>query len=202
MSDPTRDQRKFDPARAHLLDSPERDAYLSDAAIVGLLELAGGETVVDYGAGTGRVSLAAAARLPRGRVIAVDESPEMVELLGTRVADAANVEAMAIRGNAVPLADASVDRVLAINLLHEVRGETALEEMRRLLSPDGFVLIVDWDRDRPGERGPPAELRYGVEDAIAACGAAGLEAEALEADLPHHFALRARRGEGRPGAGA
>ena len=30
------------------------------------------------------------------------------------------------------LPDAGVDRVLAVNLLHEIRGEGALEEMRRL----------------------------------------------------------------------
>ena len=72
MSEPNREERKFDPARAHLLDAPERDAYLPDAAIVDLLELDGGETVLDYGAGTGRVALAAAARLPRGRVVAVN----------------------------------------------------------------------------------------------------------------------------------
>lgn len=191
VSDPGREERKFDPARAHLLDAPERDAFLPDSAIVDLLELEGGETVVDYGAGTGRVSLAAAVRLPRGRVVAVDESPEMVELLRERVAAAANVEPMAIEDNAVPLADASADRVLAINLLHEVRGETALEEMRRLLAPGGFLLVVDWDRDRPGERGPPAEIRYGTEDGIAALAAAGLDAEALATDLPHHFVLRA-----------
>jgi ubiquinone/menaquinone biosynthesis C-methylase UbiE len=192
MSDPGREERKFDPARAPLLDAPERDEYLPDATLVALLELGGAETVLDYGAGTGRVALGAAAPLPRGRVVAVDESPEMVALLRERIAATANVEAVAIEGNAVPLPDGSVDRVLAVNLLHEVRGETALAEMRRLLAPGGFVLIVDWDRDRPGERGPPAEIRYGVEDAIAACAEAGLAAEALEVELPHHFALRAR----------
>lgn len=192
VNDSAREPRKFDPARVHLLDAPERDAFLPDATIVDLLELTGGETVLDYGAGTGRVALAVAARLPRGRVIAVDESPEMIELLSGRVAEALNVEAMAIRDNAVPLEDASVEGILAVNVLHEVRGETALAEMRRLLSADGFLLIVDWDRDRPGERGPPVELRYGVEDAIAACASAGFVAEPVEADLPHHFALRAR----------
>ncbi len=192
MSDPGREERKFDPARAHLLDAPEREEYLPDATLVALLELSGEETVLDYGAGTGRVALAAAARLPRGRVVAVDESPEMVALLRERVAAAPNVEALAIEENSVPLADGSVDRVLAVNLLHEIRGETALAEIRRLLAPGGFVLIVDWDRDRPGERGPPTEIRYGTRDAIVACAEAGLAAEALAAELPHHFALRAR----------
>nr|MBA2767089.1 hypothetical protein [Solirubrobacterales bacterium] len=53
-----RPERKFDPARADHLDAPERDAYLPDAPLVALLALQGAETVVDYGAGTGRLALA------------------------------------------------------------------------------------------------------------------------------------------------
>jgi ubiquinone/menaquinone biosynthesis C-methylase UbiE len=86
-----REARKFDPARAPLLDSAERDAYLPDSVVVDLLELSGNETVLDYGAGTGRLALAAAERLLSGRVIAVDEVPEMIERLASRVAAASNV---------------------------------------------------------------------------------------------------------------
>jgi trans-aconitate 2-methyltransferase len=43
------------------------------------LDLAGDETVLDAGCGTGRVTAHLAARLPRGHVIAVDRAPSMVE---------------------------------------------------------------------------------------------------------------------------
>jgi hypothetical protein len=67
-------ERKFDPARADRLDAPERDSYLPDAPLVALLGLGGEETVIDYGAGTGRLAIAARAALGAGgRVIAVDE---------------------------------------------------------------------------------------------------------------------------------
>ena len=47
------------------------------------------------------------------------------------------MEVVAIASNRVPEPDgAAADRVLAVNLLHEIRGERALEEMRRLLGPD------------------------------------------------------------------
>jgi trans-aconitate 2-methyltransferase len=39
------------------------------------LELAGDETVLDAGCGSGRVTEALLARLPRGRVVGVDASP-------------------------------------------------------------------------------------------------------------------------------
>jgi ubiquinone/menaquinone biosynthesis C-methylase UbiE len=184
---------KFDPARAHLLDSPDRDGFLPDGVLVDLLELTGAETVLDYGAGTGRVSVAVAGRLSQGRVIAVDESPEMVELLRARTAQRGGVEVMAIAENRVALQDASVDRILAVNLLHEVRGETALGEMRRLLKPGGFLLVVDWDRERPSDPGPPAAHRYSAAEAQQDLAAAGFDVKLVDVDLPYHFVLRARR---------
>lgn len=184
---------KFDPAKAHLLDSSDRDVFLPDGVLVDLLELTGAERVLDYGAGTGRVSVAVADRLTGGSVIAVDESPEMVQLLQARTAESGNVEVVAITENRSPLQDASVERILAINLLHEVRGERALMEMRRLLKPGGFVLVVDWDRARPSDVGPPTAHRYSAGEAHQDLAAAGFQVEPVDADLPYHFALRARQ---------
>jgi ubiquinone/menaquinone biosynthesis C-methylase UbiE len=188
----TLEAHKFDPASAHLLDLSERDTFLPDSVLVDLLKLTGAEMVLDYGAGTGRVSVAVADRLSHGRVIAVDESPKMVELLQARTAQNANVEVMAIAENRVALEDASVDRILAINVLHEVRGETALSEMRRLLKPGGLLLVVDWDRERPSDPGPPAAHRYSSSEADQDLTAAGFGVESVDTDLPYHFVLRAR----------
>jgi trans-aconitate 2-methyltransferase len=47
--------------------------------ILARLDLAGDETVVDAGCGSGRLTADLAARLPRGRVIAVDISPSMLD---------------------------------------------------------------------------------------------------------------------------
>ncbi len=185
--------RKFDPARAHLLDSPERERTLPAATLVAWLELSGSETVLDYGAGTGRFTLEVAGKLPNGRVIAIDESPEMMKLLQARTAGQRNVETIPTADNEVPLPDESVDRILAVNLLHEVRGESALAEMRRLLAERGLLIVVDWDRDRPSDSGPPTAHRYSAAEARQELTFAGFDAELLSTTLPHHFALRAHR---------
>jgi len=125
-------------------------------------------------------------------VIAVDESDEMVEHLTGRAASASNVEILAISDNRVPLSDASVDRVLAINLLHEIRGEDALAEMHRVLKADGRLIVADWDRERPSDAGPPAHHRYSRSEAIDELAAARFSVEPLDLGLPYHFALRAR----------
>ena len=189
---PERDPKKFDPARAHLLDAPERERYLPTAKLVELLALDGGETVVDYGAGTGRAAVALAPALPRGRVIAVDESDEMLEHLRGRLDGLANASAVRIAGNRLDMDPGGADRVLAVNLLHEVRGERALAEMRRLVSPDGFVLVVDWERGRERATGPPDELLYSIEEAALELADSAFSVESVDAGLPYHFALIAR----------
>src|ERR1700722_1481603 len=55
------------------------------ATVVERLELRGDETVLDAGAGTGRVTEMVLERLPRGRVIAVDGSPSMCETARERL---------------------------------------------------------------------------------------------------------------------
>ncbi len=48
--------------------------------VLASLELAGDETVVDAGCGTGKLTAALMARLPRGRAIAVDSSDDMLRV--------------------------------------------------------------------------------------------------------------------------
>jgi trans-aconitate methyltransferase len=64
-----------------MLDAPERERDLPTGALVALLRLHGDETVVDYGAGTGRLAIVVAERLnDGGHVLAVDSSAEMIGL--------------------------------------------------------------------------------------------------------------------------
>jgi trans-aconitate 2-methyltransferase len=49
------------------------------------LPLEGDEVVLDAGCGSGRIAQALAARVPRGRVIAVDQSPSMMEAARKRL---------------------------------------------------------------------------------------------------------------------
>lgn len=54
-------------------------------AVLDRLELAGDETVLDAGCGSGRITEALLARLPRGRVIAVDASQSMIDAARARL---------------------------------------------------------------------------------------------------------------------
>jgi len=55
------------------------------------MQLRGDELVLDAGCGSGRITQALVERLPRGRVLAVDASPSMVQAARERLGDAAEV---------------------------------------------------------------------------------------------------------------
>ena len=186
---------KFDPSNAAKLEQPDRQRVLPNGRVVSLLDLRGNETVVDYGAGSGVLTVPVAEKLPGGTVYAVEENPEMMRLLEQRLSeyDPGNVYLHPIEDNNVALADRCVDRVLAVNLLHEVVGEKALSEMRRLLKTDGFLLAVDWRSDVEREMGPPPDVSITQEQGKEMLKEAGFAVTLIyEGEFPYHFVLVGR----------
>ena len=68
--------RDWDAATYHRVSAPQVEFA---RAVLDRLELEGDETVLDAGCGSGKVTLMLLERLPRGRVVAVDQAPSMVE---------------------------------------------------------------------------------------------------------------------------
>lgn len=191
-----KEPHKFDPSRASRLEDPDRQRFLPNGRVLELLELSGSETVVDYGAGSGVLTVELGRALPHGIVHAVEESPRMFELLEERISGSGlgNARPIEIRGNRVPLPDGSADRVLAVNLLHEVVGEGALGEMHRLLKPEGSLLVVDWRADVDREEGPPKHVTFSPEEARGMLEASGFASEPVpEGAFPYHLVLIARK---------
>lgn len=191
---------KFDPAHIAKLEDPERLISQPPDVIVGLLHLSGGETVVDYGAGTGIYTLALAAALPGGRAVAVDMSDVLLARLRDKLVDQRHlrtrVEIYHTADNRVPLPTGSVDAVLTVNLWHEIHDERpALDEIVRLLGPAGRLLIVDWAlMERPV--GPPNDHVLTVEQAQTVVAEMGLGTVAVHQPgelLPYHYILLAAR---------
>ncbi len=99
-----------------------------------------GETplnVVDLGAGTGKLTAALVAE--GHRVVAVEPLPEMRELLGARVRDAA---VLAGTAEETGLADASVDAVVAGAAFHWFDQTRAFPEIARILRGPGILGLL------------------------------------------------------------
>ncbi len=109
-------------------------------AVLGRLELVGDETVLDAGCGSGRVTRLLLERLPRGRVIAVDASQDMVararvELAGV-AADVRRADLASLR-----LHDGEqVDAVFSNATFHWIADHGALfAALARALRPGGRI---------------------------------------------------------------
>ena len=110
-------------------------------------ELLPGERVVDVGCGAGIDSLIAAKKVgPDGRIIGVDMTPSMLEKAryAARKAGLPNVEFREGYAEALPVADGWADVVISNGVLNLMPDKAAaLEEMSRVLKPDGRLQIGD-----------------------------------------------------------
>lgn len=102
------------------------------------LALAGDETVLDAGCGTGRVTEALLDRLPRGRVIAVDGSPSMIEQARERLGERADLRVADLLELEV---EAPVDAILSTATFHWIMDHDRLfERLHAALRPGGQLV--------------------------------------------------------------
>ncbi len=152
---------RFNPAKRHHLLALGRRKRLPAARIVRQLDIAPDNTVLDIGAGVGYFARALLRQLgTHGRLIAIDISPVMLEELKKNLPRSqAQVRTLIADAVQIPLPDKSADRILMALVLHEIaEPPAALREARRLLKPDGRLLVVEWHKLQPPP-GPPEKDR-------------------------------------------
>ena len=112
--------------------------------IIAQLPLSGGETVLDAGAGTGRDALKLAARLPKGRVLAVEASSTMLERLREKAA-ASGLPVSVIEANLLePLpVKTPVDATISVATFHWLHDHKAVFSNLAGVMKDGAPLLAD-----------------------------------------------------------
>ena len=187
--------REIDRRFAPVVESLVRRARLRD-----------GEAVLDLGTGTGAVAKRAAAIVgPRGHVVGVDISPDMLAVARRGVGRGV-LTFLEGRAEAIPAGDAAFDAVLAcLSMMYVIDREAAAREIGRVLKPGGrFVAavwagpdrcdIVQFQQTAGRFAGPPPVAGVGPGalgdpgDFLRQLGAAGIEAhvetETLGFDFP------------------
>jgi SAM-dependent methyltransferase len=155
-------------AREYELGRPEWPEELVDAAVADL-GLGRDATVLDLGAGTGKLTRSLARRF--ARVLAVEPDDAMRAVLEEVVPDA---EALPGTAEAIPVADAAVDAVFSAEAFHWFASDTTVAEISRVLRPRGGLVIlwnVEWGDLEPSIGEAAAAV---LEEAFARGGAPGI----------------------------
>ena len=108
------------------------------------------DIVADIGCGNGRHLLPCAYNC--SYVLGVDISQKLLRIVQNKLTNKRIINVSLIHANVVqlPLADKSLDVVLFIASLHNIKGKEprrrALQEVARVLKPNGIALISVWSR--------------------------------------------------------
>ncbi|HEY4918278.1 MAG TPA: methyltransferase domain-containing protein, partial [Solirubrobacteraceae bacterium] len=107
-------------------------------AVLDRLELSGDELVLDAGCGSGRITQVLIERLPRGRVIAIDESPSMIGAARERLGPDVDLRV----GDLLELRlDESADAILSTATFHWISDhERLFARLRAALKPGGRLV--------------------------------------------------------------
>lgn len=155
-----RHARQWDDLARTLLPLPEYRSRL-------LEQVPEGGVILEIGTGTGGLLAGLAARA--STVIGVDHSPAMLAEARQRLANcqAGGIELRLGEMTHLPLPDAAADCVVATMVLHHAADPQAvLTEIRRVLTPNGILLIADLARhEREAAREQLADQWLGFEEA-------------------------------------
>ncbi|WP_256686068.1 class I SAM-dependent methyltransferase [Halococcus qingdaonensis] len=148
----------FDADGADKLERPERRyRFLSTEELLWALALSSEDIVADLGSGTGFFTDDVAPHV--SGVYAVDIQEAMHEYYEEKGVPE-NVELVTTGVEELPFEDGSLDAAFSTMTFHEFVSDDALAEIRRVFTPAGRLVIVDWTATGTGENGPPLDERY------------------------------------------
>jgi precorrin-6B methylase 2 len=169
------------------LERPEREAEEAPSKAIAALHLAPGSVVADVGAGSGYYSVRLAKVVgPKGRVVATDLQPGMLDLLRARVTreQLTNVEVVQGRADDPVLPSKTFDLVLMVDVYHELASpQVFVRKLKEALKPDGRLVLIEFRGEDP-QVPIRAEHKMSVSQVREELGADGFRIERVIEVLP------------------
>jgi SAM-dependent methyltransferase len=135
------------------LERPERMEEEEPDLAISILKIPKGASVADIGAGSGYMTIRMAQRVgPTGRVYANDLQPQMLDILGRRLAEKRISNVTLVQGTVDDprLPPASVDLELLVDVYHEFsRPQAMLQRLREALKPGGRLVLLEYRKEDP-----------------------------------------------------
>ncbi len=175
-----------------VFDDPARDAWQKPDAVLHALGVAPGMTVADLGAGTGYFSVRLAKAVgDKGRVLAIDVEPKLVDYMKERAANAhlAQLVPLLAPVDDPRLPERGVDLVLIVDTWHHIDDRLHyLAKLAAGLKTGGRVAVVDFKKgDFPV--GPPDAHKLTADAVAAEFAAAGWKQAQHWDELSYQYVL-------------
>jgi ubiquinone/menaquinone biosynthesis C-methylase UbiE len=146
-----------------------------------------GGRVLDVGCGFGATAIVLARALPGSKVVGIDLSDPLLEMAIQMVGEAGLCERVAFETadvQQIPYDDESFDALVNVQMLHIVEDPVAmLDEMERVLAPDGVLFMADIRRSWVGLFDKVFRSALTVEEAKALVRSSKLRDGAFSSDL-------------------
>lgn len=111
-------------------------------------QIAPTDTVLDVACGTGEFERLILAENPTQSIVGVDISENMLAIAQQKLQAYPNVSFQTATASALPFRDDSFDVIVSASSFHYFDDpKVALTEMKRVLKPNGKVVILDWCKD-------------------------------------------------------
>lgn len=163
--------------------------FLNPEEVLGRLNLKEEMVAVDFGCGSGGWAIPLAKILKKGKVYALDILEEPLSVLRGRMKTENIFNIFPLKANVekgTTLLSESCHLVLMTNLLFQVEKiENVLLEGKRILKPEGIILVVDWKENIPfgPEKKIPLEKIKELGEKV------GLKVKEEFGAGPHHYGL-------------
>ena len=137
---------------ADWLERPEREREENVSQAIENMNLQPDERIADIGAGSGYYTFRMARKVPEGKVFAVDLQPEMLAIMGRKIAREGieNVELVQGSETSPNLAENSVDLVIMVDVYHELsHPREIMQGVVKALKPGGRFVLLEYRMEDP-----------------------------------------------------
>ncbi len=134
------------------LEREERQQEENTRLAIEKIDLPINGSVADIGAGTGYYSFRLSAKVPQGKVYAVEIQDELIELLQNKKASLkdSTIEVVKSTSKSINLPDNSIDLAVMVDVYHELEFPAeVLQSIRKALKPTGKILLIEYRGEDP-----------------------------------------------------
>lgn len=137
---------------ASWLDRDSRQQEENTNLAISKFPLTPSTKVADIGAGSGYYTFKVAAKVPEGKVYAVEIQDEMIQLLKENKQKLSNSNVEIVKGGeqSPNLPDSSIDLAFMVDVYHELlHPREMLQNIRKALRPHGKLLLLEYKMEDP-----------------------------------------------------